>query len=159
MGLTCRKAEKKDMPAVLGFIRELAEFHKAPAEVTLTVDQLERDGFGERPVFEALLAEEDGEALGMAFYYFSYSTWKGLCVHLEDIVIREKCRGRGIGKALMAGVARRALEMSAKRIQWQVFTWNTRAIEFYRRLGAAVGDDWVNCRLSEKQISEMAAGR
>lgn len=142
---------------VLGLIKELAEFHKAPGEVALTEAQLERDGFGERPVFEAILAEEGGEALGMAFYYFSYSTWKGLCVHLEDVVVKVKFRNRGIGRVLLGKVAERALEAKAKRVQWQVFTWNTRAIEFYRRLGASVGDDWVNCRLTEGQLAETAS--
>lgn len=155
MGITYRKAERRDVPVLLGFIKDLAEFHGNPGAVTVTAAELERDGFGERPVFEALLAEDDGQAVGMAFYYFSYSTWKGACVHLEDIIIKKNYRGRGIGKALMGIVGRRVLEINGRRLQWQVYSRNTGAIEFYKGLGAEIGDEWVNCRLIDEQIREI----
>ncbi len=140
------------MPAVLGLIRELAEYEKAPGEVALTAEELRRDGFGPRPAFEALLAEEDGEALGMAFYYLSYSTWKGRCVHLEDLVVKRAHRGRGIGRALLGRVEEKARELGARRLQWQVLAWNEPAIEFYRKIGAEVSGEWLNCRLAGARL-------
>ncbi len=159
MGLKFRKAKKEDLTAVLGLIRELAAFEKAPDEVTVKLEELERDGFGAGPLFEIILAEENAEVLGMAFYYYSYSTWKGKCLFLEDIVVREARRGGGIGRALLEAVVEQAKAADAKRVQWQVLNWNTAAIEFYKKFGASVDPAWLNCRFTEKEIKEYKLSR
>lgn len=156
MEFKLRKAEKKDIPQILELIKELAEYERAPDEVTITEQQLEQDGFSENPVFKVILAETAHETLGMAFYFFSYSTWKGLCVYLEDIIVKNQYRGNGIGEILFKEVIKIAKEKKAKRLQWQVLNWNEPAINFYRKkLDAVLDDTWVNCKLTEQQIIDF----
>jgi GNAT superfamily N-acetyltransferase len=127
MEIKVRKGYKEDLPAVLGLIQELAEFEKAPKDVVVTLADMEEDGFGERPIFKFYVAEADGAIVGMALYYIKYSTWKGKCVFLEDIVVTEKYRRFKIGKALFEEVAKAAKRMKARRMEWQLyaFTKNT----------------------------------
>jgi len=153
-----RKAEKKDVAAILELIRELAALEHAPGEVTLTTLELEKDGFGLKPLFWVILAELNGNIVGMSFWYIAYSTWKGKCLYLEDIIVKEKFRGRGIGKMLFDATVREAAQMNAARMMWQVLDWNTPAIEFYQnKYGAEISSEWLNGRLTQEQIRKLAA--
>ena len=154
MSLTIRKGKKEDLTAVLNLIKELALYEKAPQEVIATVESMEEDGFGKKPFFEFNLAEVDGKVVGMALYFFSYSTWKGRAIYLDDIIITEKHRRKGIGKKLFDSVVARAKKTGAKRLAWQVLEWNQPAIEFYKKINAELDGEWVNGRLNERQIKE-----
>ena len=155
MKITLRKAEKKDIPEILELIKELALYERAPQEVTITPEDLEKDGFGENPIFEIILAHTEKELGGMAFYYYSYSTWKGKCLYLEDIIVKEHLRGNRIGKILFEAVIARAKESSAKRMHWQVLDWNEPAINFYRKYNAVLDNTWINGKLTEEQIQNF----
>jgi GNAT superfamily N-acetyltransferase len=152
MQITTRKATKQDIPEIQKLIQELATYEKAPHEVTITDAELEDDGFGNRPLFEVILAELDGKVAGMAFYFISYSTWKGRCLFLEDIIVKIEHRQKGIGSLLFDQVIEKAREIGAKRLQWQVLEWNTPAIEFYKKYNANFDPEWLNCKLIEEQI-------
>lgn len=143
-----RKAEKSDMPAVLSLVKELADYERAPQEVVVTVADLERDGFGEHPLFFCFVAEKNGKIIGMALYYINYSTWKGPCVFLEDIVVTQSERKGGVGKLLFEAVLNAAKERGARRMSWQVLDWNEPAIQFYKRYQPEVLGEWLNYRLS-----------
>lgn len=156
MDVIIRKGEKKDIPSVLALIRELALFEKAPAEVTNTEADMERDGFGLHPVFRLLVAETNGIIAGMAIYFIKYSTWKGKGVYLDDIVVNENYRRQGIGKKLFDGVIADTHASGAVQLHWQVLDWNTPAIDFYHKYNAAMDTEWINCKLNESQICELA---
>ncbi len=153
MNITLRKAEKSDIPEILELIKELAAYERAPQEVTVTAGDLERDGFGNNPIFEVILAYSEEQLLGMAFYYFSYSTWKGKCLYLEDIIVKEQYRGNKAGKLLFEAVIRKAKEVGAKRMHWQVLDWNEPAINFYKKYNAVLDNTWVNGKLTEEQLA------
>ncbi len=142
-----RKGEKRDLPALLGLVRELAFFEKAPEQVTNTVEEMERDGFGKNPVFNFLVAETDGIITGMAVYFIKYSTWKGKGLYLDDLYVTESFRGKGIGKMLFDEVISEAKKINAKQLHWQVLDWNTPAIEFYKKYGASIEAEWWDCKL------------
>lgn len=150
-----RKATKADMAAVLGLVKELAEYEKAPNDVVVTVADLERDGFGEHPLFFCFVAERGKCIVGMALYYINYSTWKGPCVFLEDIVVTQSERKSGIGKQLFEAVMRAAKERGARRMSWQVLDWNEPAIRFYEKYKPQVLNEWLNYRLTEEQLSGL----
>jgi GNAT superfamily N-acetyltransferase len=152
MEILIRKGLKTDLQSALNLIKELADYEKAPDEVTVTVTEMERDGFGPNPVFNFFVAESDNEIIGIALYYIKYSTWKGKCIFLEDIIVTEKYRKHGIGKKLFDEVVKVAQEMKMKRLEWQVLEWNKPAIEFYKKLNANFDSEWLNCKLNEKQI-------
>lgn len=152
MKISTRKATKSDIPDILSLIQELACYEKAPQEVTITKSDLETDGFGTNPLFEAILAEADGIVAGMAFYFISYSTWKGKCIFLEDIIVKMEYRQKGIGGILFEKVINKAKEFGAKRLQWQVLEWNSPAIDFYKKYNANLDPEWLNCKLTEEQI-------
>jgi GNAT superfamily N-acetyltransferase len=147
MAVLLREATKKDIPAIINLIKELAEYEKAPHEVTITPEQLIADGFSENPLFWIILAEENQQIIGMSFYYIRYSTWKGKCLYLEDIIVSEKHRGKGAGKLLFEETLKRAKQMQAKLMVWQVLDWNKPAIEFYKKYNAEFDDEWVNCKI------------
>ena len=155
MHINLRKANESDIPAVISLIKELALYEKAPQEVTITKEDLKKDGFGNNPVFEIILAENKNEIVGMAFFYISYSTWKGKCIYLEDIIVKQAFRGNKIGKQLFESVIVKAKEIGAKRMQWQVLEWNTPAINFYKKYNAGLDQTWVNGRLTEQQIKQF----
>lgn len=154
VSITLRQAEKADMPAVLQLIKELAAFEKAPQEVTITLGQLEEDGFGDNPIFKVLLAEADKQVVGMALYHYSYSTWKGKCLYLEDLVVSEAWRGKGVGTILLQSLTDIARKEEAKRLHWQVLDWNEPAIKLYQKMGAIMEPEWVNCKLTEAQLRD-----
>ncbi len=150
-----RNAEKADMTGVLALIQELADYERAPKEVIVTVEILNRDGFGENPLFKCLIAERENTMVGIALYYIKYSTWKGPCVFLEDIVVTLSERRIGIGKLLFEEVIKVANEMSAKRMEWQVLDWNEPAIKFYEKYQPEILKDWLNYRLTEKELATL----
>jgi GNAT superfamily N-acetyltransferase len=150
-----RKGTKSDIPAVLNLIKELALYEKAPEEVTNTIADMELDGFGDQPVFRMLVAENEGNVVGMAIYFIKYSTWKGKGVYLDDIVVNESFRGKGIGKLLLDEVIRDCKSLGAKQLHWQVLDWNEPAIGFYRKYASSFDNEWINCKLTEEQINSF----
>lgn len=150
-----REAIKSDMPQVLELIKELAIFEKEPDAVEVTVQDLEREGFGENPLFNCFVAELDEEIVGAALVYFRFSTWKGRTLHLEDLIVKEEKRGKGIGEALYKKVMQFAYESGLKRVAWDVLDWNTGAIRFYERSGANIVKDWRVVHMDEKGLKNF----
>ncbi|WP_282135055.1 GNAT family N-acetyltransferase [Seonamhaeicola maritimus] len=153
MDFIIRKATKNDMPAVLGLIKELAIFEKEPNAVEVTVEELQQDGFSENPAFECFVAEIDGIVEGTAIIFKRYSTWKGKILHLEDLVVNPKMRGKGLGTALLDYVVKYGHDLGVKRINWEVLDWNEGAIKLYESKGAKVLRDWDVVHLSEEGIN------
>lgn len=147
-----RKGEPKDMQAVLDLIIELAIFEKEPNAVVVTVDDLIRDGFSEKPLFHTFVAERDNEIIGIALYYYRYSTWKGKTIHLEDLIVKESKRGTGAGFALYSEIIKQGKRDNVRRIEWNVLDWNTNAITFYEKSGAKVLKDWYVVQMDEQGI-------
>lgn len=143
--ITIRRAVKEDCPRLLELIKELAEYERAPDEVTVTPEHFVESGFGEKPVWWAFVAEEDGIIQGFALYYIRYSTWKGQSMYLEDILVTEKMRGKKIGSLLFERLIEEAREKKLPRIVWQVLEWNEPAINFYKKYNAHMDGEWVNC--------------
>ena len=150
-----RKASKNDMPSVLELIQELAVFEKEPDAVVVTVEDLVRDGFSENPLFQCFVAEVDGEIIGMALYYYRYSTWKGKTIHLEDLIVKENKRGTGAGFALYKEIIKQGKSENVRRIEWNVLDWNTPAIDFYEKSGAKVLGDWRVVHMDDKGIEQF----
>ena len=150
-----RKGRKEDMPSVLELIKELAAFEKEPDAVLITVHDLEQDGFGAHPLFHTFIAEQEDEIVGLALYYYRYSTWKGKTIHLEDLIVKESKRGNGIGYALYKEIIAQGKKDKVRRIEWAVLDWNTPAIDFYIKSGAKVLDDWRVAQMDEKGINEF----
>ena len=150
-----RKATKNDMPSVLELIQELATFEKEPDAVVVTVDDLVRDGFSENPLFQCFVAEVHGEIIGMALYYYRYSTWKGKTIHLEDLIVKENKRGTGAGFSLYKEIIKQGKAENVRRIEWNVLDWNTPAINFYEKSGAKVLDDWRVVHMDEEGINNF----
>lgn len=147
-----RKGRIEDMPAVSGLIKELAAFEKEPDAVVLTIADLERDGFGEKPLFQTFVAEDNDEIVGMVLYYYRYSTWKGKTIHIEDLIVKEDKRGLGLGFKLYSEVIAQGKSDGVRRIEWNVLDWNSPAIEFYERSGAKVFKDWLVAQMDENGI-------
>lgn len=147
-----RRAERNDMPEVLELIRELAVFEREPDAVEITVEDLQHEGFGENPLFTCFVAEMQDEIVGAALIYYRFSTWKGRTLHLEDLIVKEEMRGKGIGEALYSEVIKFAAEQKLKRIAWDVLDWNEGAIKFYERSGAKILKDWRVVHLDEMGI-------
>lgn len=152
MKISIREARREDCPQLLELIKELAEFEKAPQEVTVTLQEFEDAGFGERPVWKAFAAEAAGRIIGMALYYIRYSTWKGRRLYLEDIIVTENMRCKGIGSMLFERILQEAKEKGFNGISWQVLDWNEPAISFYKKYNAAFDDEWANVSLSKEQL-------
>ena len=150
-----RKTTKKDMPFVLELIQELATFEKEPDAVVVTVDDLVRDGFSENPLFQCFVAKVDGEIIGMALYYYRFSTWKGKTIHLEDLIVKENKRGTGAGFALYKEIIKQGKAENVRRIEWNVLDWNTPAIDFYEKSGAKVLGDWRVVHMDDKGIEQF----
>lgn len=152
--MNIRRAKKSDMSGVMELIHELARYENAPDEVTISVNQLEEDGFGECSFFKCFVAEEGTEIVGMALYYYRYSTWKGKTIYLEDLVVKQDKRQKGIGSRLFETLAGEAKNMGAQRMEWQVLDWNEPAINFYKKYGAILDKEWVNCKFTRQQLTD-----
>lgn len=150
-----RQATKDDATAILQLIQELAEFERAPHEVTNTVEQIIIDGFGPNPVFKAGVAESGGKIVGLYLWYIRYSTWKGKGLYLEDIIVNENYRNQGIGARLFEACVADAKAMDANFMIWQVLDWNVDAIRFYERYSPDFDDEWINVKLSKQQITDF----
>lgn len=155
MNVLVRKGKKEDLPIVIELIRELAAFERMPGEVEVTLDEMEKWGFGEEKVFDFFVLEKDSKIVAMALYYFKYSTWKGKCLFLEDIIVTESERKKGFGKLLFNAVVKVAQEEKVKRMEWQVLEWNEAAIRFYKRYMSYFDEEWINCKLTFKQIQNL----
>ena len=147
MNISLRKATKKDLPEVLALVKELALYENAPDEVIITLEELEQDGFDGPPLFKIILAVNENVVVGMSFYYTRYSTWKGRCLYLEDLVVKEEYRGQKIGELLFEATIEAAKEMNAKLMTWQVLDWNEPALNFYKKFNAEMDGEWISGKL------------
>jgi GNAT superfamily N-acetyltransferase len=154
---TIRKGTEADLPRALELIIELATFERAPEQVINTVEQMQKDGFGNNPVFGFFVAENENGIVGLALYYWRYSTWKGRRIWLEDIIVTDSERGKGVGKLLFEKMLAFCVEQQSEGMMWQVLDWNEPAIRFYKKYGAAVSTEWLNCTLEREQISRIVS--
>lgn len=148
MEIVIRRAVKEDCVRIMELITELAIYEKAPTEVTVTLEHFIESGFGSKPVWWAFVAEENGVIQGFALYYIRYSTWKGQRMYLEDILVTDEMRGKGIGKLLLDQLIEEAKEKKLHGIIWQVLEWNEPAINFYKKYNANFDAEWVNCSIN-----------
>jgi GNAT superfamily N-acetyltransferase len=148
MQINIRRAEKEDCTRIMELIQELADYEKAPEEVTVTLAHFQESGFGPNPVWWAFVAEVDGRVEGFALYYIRYSTWKGQRMYLEDILVTEQMRGKQLGKLLFDRLIVEAKEKNLKGMVWQVLEWNEPAINFYKKYNASFDGEWINCSIS-----------
>jgi GNAT superfamily N-acetyltransferase len=149
MQMRIRKATKEDCTRLLELITELAVYEKAPQEVTVALAHFEESGFGQNPVWWAFVAEADGKVEGFALYYIRYSTWKGQRMYLEDLVVTEKMRGKGLGKLLFDALITETKEKKLSGMVWQVLDWNEPAINFYKKYyNANLDPEWINCSIN-----------
>lgn len=155
MKIILRKGKKKDILKVLELIKELALFEKSPLEVDVTANKMINWGFGKEKVFDFFVVEKESVIIGMALYYYKYSTWKGKCLFLEDIIVTEKERKNGYGKMLFKKVIEIAKDKKVKRLEWQVLNWNIEAIEFYKKFDASFDEEWINCKLKDNQLENI----
>jgi GNAT superfamily N-acetyltransferase len=155
--LTIRNASDDDIPLILQFIRELAEYERAPEQAVATGEDMRRDGFAGNPKFRVLIAEWESQPAGFALFFYHYSTWVGRpTLFLEDLFVRPRFRGKGIGKALLLRLAKVAVDEGCGRFEWQVLDWNASAIEFYQSLGAKVMKEWLTMRVSGEELRRLA---
>lgn len=153
MSVSIRKGIQEDLPAVMALIKELAVYERAPDEVENTIEQMQIEGFGPQSVFEFLVAEKtNGTIIGLALYFYSYSTWKGKCLYLEDLIVTESERGNGTGRRLFDAVAEIAKKENVGRMQWQVLDWNEPSIQFYKNLEAELDGEWINCKIRREHL-------
>ena len=150
-----RKGTEADVIPALDLVKELAAYEKAPQEVEVTSEEMKVWGFGPDKQFDFFVAEGNGRIIGLALYYFKYSTWKGKCLFLEDIIVTESQRGNGVGKLLFDKVVQVSKETGVRRMEWQVLDWNTPAIGFYKKYEAAMDGEWINCKLTNHQFENL----
>ncbi|TDK36561.1 GNAT family N-acetyltransferase [Rhizobium deserti] len=159
MPLHIREAVREDAPTLLRFIRELAIYEKAENEVLATVETIEETIFGAGAVTRALICQMDGEPIGMAVWFFNYSTWQGRNgLYLEDLYVTPDARGMGAGKAMLRRLAAIAVENNCGRFEWSVLDWNTPAIRVYGAIGAEPLNEWIRYRLSGEKLVAFASG-
>lgn len=143
-----RRAEAADCPRILELVQELADYEKASSEVTVSPEHFSESGFGANPVWWGFVAECQGKINAFALYYIRFSTWKGQAMYLEDILVTEEMRGKGIGKLLFEALIAEAREKGLSRMCWQVLDWNEPAINFYKKYNASFDGEWVNCAIN-----------
>ncbi|RMG29256.1 MAG: GNAT family N-acetyltransferase [Bacteroidetes bacterium] len=152
-----RKGVAADMPQVHQLVYELSVYEQAPHEVHTSPEQYVQDGFGEHPLFECFVAEnEEGRIVGIAFFYFGYSTWKGKKLYLDDLIVTEAYRRKGVGMKLFDRLVRYAAEQGAQQMRWHVLDWNEPAIEFYKKIDAELDPEWITCKLSAARLKAWA---
>lgn len=145
--LSIREATKEDAGSILDLIHALAVFEKEAKAVKVTKEELEEDGFGPEPAYKCIVAELKGKVIGFALYYMRYSTWNGKTVYLEDFLVDEKYRSKGVGKMLFEEMINIAKKRKVRQMSWQVLDWNEGAIRFYKKYNAELSDGWLNVRL------------
>ena len=155
MDFLIRKGLKKDMDSVYKLIHELAIYENEPEAVKISVNDLIKDGFKETPEFEIFVAEVDQKIVGMALYYKRYSTWQGRSMHLEDLIVNQDYRGKGIGKALYIEVMKIAFNNGIERVEWEVIDWNKPAIDFYLSTGAIMIENWNLCQMNRANLKSF----
>lgn len=155
MDYTIRLAVKEDMVDVHRLITELAVFEKEPDAVEVSVEDLKQAGFSEQPAFKVYVAEKDTQIVGMALFYERYSTWVGKIIHLEDLIVTQKSRGTGVGKALYTRLLKYASSLGVKRVTWEVLDWNKNAIDFYESTGANILGEWRVVHMKEKGLKKF----
>lgn len=155
MNINIRDARKEDCVRLLELVRELAVYERAPDEVSVTLHEFEEAGFGPNPVWKAFVAESDGIIQGFGLYYIRYSTWKGCRLYLEDLLVTEQMRGKGIGKLIFDKLIEEAVEKGFNGMSWQVLDWNEPAINFYKKYNAPLDGGWLNVSLSKEQLSNF----
>jgi GNAT superfamily N-acetyltransferase len=156
MEINIRVSVKEDCHRLLELIHELAVYEKAPHEVTVRLEEFQDAGFGKNPVWKAFVAEENGIIQGFGLYYIRYSTWKGCRMYLEDLLVTEEMRGKGIGKLIFNRLIEEAIEMKFKGMTWQVLDWNEPAINFYKKYNSDFDGGWLNVALSEDQLKKLS---
>jgi len=147
-----RPAVVTDVEGMLALVKELALYEKAPQEVTVTLEEMTAAGFGPGAIWKAFVAELDGNIVGMSLFFTKYSTWKGKCMYIDDIVVTEAMRGAGIGKLLFEETVHEAKRTHMRRLEWQVLEWNEPAINFYHKFNANLDPEWVNGKLTYAQL-------
>lgn len=153
-----RPATREDVPIILQLIRDLAEYERAPNEVTATEEQLVDVLFGKKPSAEVVLGFENNMPVGFAVFFYNFSTWLGRPgLYLEDLFVKPEDRGKGYGRALLVHLAKIARERGCGRMEWAVLDWNKTAIEFYRALGAVPMKEWTVFRLTGEEIANLAS--
>ena len=155
MSIIIREAIKEDCIRLLELIKELAVYEKAPDEVTVSLEEFVNAGFGINPIWKAFVAEYDGIIQGFGLYYIRYSTWKGCRMYLEDLLVTENMRGKGLGKMIFDRLIEEAKEKKFKGITWQVLDWNEPAINFYKKYITEFDSGWINVSLSENQVNNL----
>jgi len=155
MNVTIRVAVKEDCTRLLELINELAVYEKAPEEVTVTLAEFIDAGFGQKPVWKAFVAEENDLIIGFALFYTRYSTWKGCRLYLEDFLVTDACRGKGVGKLLFEKVIEEAKNGNYNGMVWQVLDWNEPAINFYNKYTADIESGWLNASFSKEQTKNL----
>ncbi len=152
MKITVRTAGKADVPAIYGLVKQLAEFEKAPHDVINTIDAMLKDGFGSDKIFYSFVAETENKIIGMAVFYFAYSTWKGRHVYLDDLIVNENYRRSGAGKLLFDAVYQFAKEHNANQLRWHVLDWNKPAINFYKKYPVTFDPTWITCKIEKENL-------
>lgn len=147
MNLLIRKGKKEDVNQVFSLIIELADFEKSIHEVSITTDDLLKDGFRDNPYYRFIIAEKDSEIIGVAIYFYRYSTWKGRVIYLEDFIVKSQYRNTGVGTKIFDKLKLIGKEKNVKSIVWQVLNWNETAINFYKKHGAILSNQWLNGRI------------
>ena len=155
MDVIIRKGTEDDLEQTLNLVKELAAYENAPQEVEVTVEEMLKWGFAKDKQFDFFVAEDNKRIIGMALYYFKYSTWKGKCLFLEDIIVTQTERSKGIGKLLFEQVAIVAKQEKVRRMEWQVLDWNEPAIKFYKKYNSHFDAEWLNCKLTANQLNEF----
>jgi GNAT superfamily N-acetyltransferase len=155
MSVIIRKGLPKDIANALHLVKELAAFELAPNEVEVTIEEMIHWGFGADKLFDFFVAEKNNTIIGIALYYYKYSTWKGKCLFLEDIIVTENERGHGIGKLLFNEVIKVAKKEKVRRMEWQVLDWNKAAIDFYKTYDSTLDSEWINCKLTNHDLEKF----
>ena len=154
MSITLRVAQKEDCPRLIELVNELALFEKAPEEVTVSLQEFEDSGFGNNQVWKAFVAVDNDVIIGFALYYIRFSTCKGRRVYLEDFIVTEEYRGKGVGKLLFEKIIQETKELGYSGMVWQVLGWNEPAIGFYKKYEANIEEGWLNASLSKERLSK-----
>jgi len=155
MHINIRKGIQSDLPGALTLIQELATYEKAPTEVEVTLTEMQNWGFGADKLFDFFVLEKNTKIIGIALYYYKYSTWKGKCLFLEDIIVTESERKNGYGKLLFYEVIKVAKQQNVRRMEWQVLDWNTPAVEFYKKYNSHFDGEWLNCKLTGADLLKL----